>query len=86
MDLKAYLQSISTEARGEFALRCSTTPGHMTNVAYGYRACGPELAVNIERESAGAVTRRELRDDWPKIWPELERRKADRRKGEKAGV
>jgi len=58
--------------RATFAIRCDTSLGHLTNVAYGYKPCSPELAVSIERESGGAVTRPELRpEDWRKIWPEL---------------
>ena len=58
--------------RAAFAIRCDTSLGHLTNVAYGYKPCSPELAVSIERESGGAVKRQELRpDDWTRIWPEL---------------
>lgn len=39
---------------------------------YGVRPCATDLAVRIERESAGAVRRWELRpSDWDKHWPEL---------------
>lgn len=71
MDLKTYLSPMTTEAREAFATRCGTTRGHIQNVMYG-KTCAPALAVAIERESAGAVTRKELRDDWLAIWPELE--------------
>lgn len=55
MDLKKYLMALSPSERGEFALRCGTTIGHLTNVANGHKPCSPELAVAIERESAGDV-------------------------------
>ena len=36
------------------------------------RVPSPELCVQIERASGGAVSRRDLRpDDWGDIWPEL---------------
>lgn len=36
------------------------------------RQPSPELCVDIERTTAGEVTRRDLRpDDWHRIWPEL---------------
>lgn len=55
MNLKKYLMALSPSERGEFALRCGTTIGHLSNVANGYKPCSPELAVAIERESAGDV-------------------------------
>lgn len=72
MDLKTYVKSLpSEEARVAFATRCSTTLGHLKNVMYGYKPCATDLAVRIERESEGAVTRPELRADWADHWPEL---------------
>lgn len=73
MDLKTFIKALPSEdAREAFAIRCGTTLGHMRNVMYGYKPCGPELAVSIERESAKAVERPELcPDNWRQIWPEL---------------
>ena len=72
MNLRTYLGGLEPPVREDFAERCGTSLGHITNVMYGYKPCGPELAVSIERESGGAVTRRDLRpDDWERIWPEL---------------
>lgn len=72
MDLKTYLGSLKPDERDPFAVSCGTTPGHMRNVMYRQKSCAPDLAVCIERESKGAVTRRDLRpDDWHRIWPEL---------------
>jgi len=41
---------------------------------YAYRRPSPEYCVLIERHTKGAVTRKELRDDWQAIWPELVKR------------
>lgn len=41
----------------------------------GGRQPKPDLCVRIERESGGAVSRIELRDDAADIWPEQVRRK-----------
>lgn len=72
MDLKIYLKSLgSEEQREDFAQRCETSLGHIRNVGYGYKPCATDLAVRIERESAGQVTRPELRADWADHWPEL---------------
>ena len=68
---KTYLMSLSTAEREHFAERCGTSKKHLENMARGYKPCGPALAVLIERESAGAVTRKNLRTDWRDIWPEL---------------
>lgn len=37
----------------------------------GIRSIGPAECVLIEKISDGAVTRKDLRDDWMKIWPEI---------------
>lgn len=71
MDLKTHLSLLTAEARDSFARECGSTYGHLRNVSYGYRPCAPELAVLIEQKTDGAVTRKELRDDWQAIWPEL---------------
>jgi hypothetical protein len=73
MDLKTFLKSLpDDEARAAFALRCESTLGHVRNVSYGLRPCSTELAVAIERESDGAVTRPELcPESWRARWPEL---------------
>lgn len=74
MDLKTYLKTLADEpAREAFALRCDTTIGHMRNCVYvGGKRLHPANCVLVEINTAGAVTRRDLRpDDWHRIWPEL---------------
>lgn len=63
MNLNAYLKSLSLDERDEFARRCGTSAAHLRNVGYGQKPCGESLAINVERESAGAVTCEELRPD-----------------------
>jgi DNA-binding transcriptional regulator YdaS (Cro superfamily) len=70
MELKAFLSSMPLEQREAFAHSCGTSAGHLRNVSYG-KSCAPALATAIEINSDGAVTRKELRDDWRQIWPEL---------------
>lgn len=60
---KSYFLSLSVEDRNLLAGRCETTRKHMTNVAYGYKTCAESLAINIERESRGAVRCEDLRPD-----------------------
>jgi len=72
MNLKTYLKSLSDDGqRTAFAERCGTSLGHLRNIGYGQKSCATDLAVRIERESRGAVSRPELRPDWPEHWPEL---------------
>ena len=62
MELKTFYLSMKPDEREAFALRCDTTLGHFRNVVYG-KSCGEKLAVNIERESLGAVRCEELCPD-----------------------
>lgn len=73
MDLKTYTKTLTPEAFDDFARRCGTSSGYLRNLLNPtYRLCGPRLAVKIEEESGGLVTRRELRPkDWQQVWPEL---------------
>lgn len=71
MELKAYLSGLTTEQREAFAIACKTSAGHMRNVMYGLKSCATDLAVQIEKNSGGRVTRQELRGDWAAHWPEL---------------
>lgn len=63
MELKSYLDKLAVGEREAFAKRCGTTAGHLRNISYGYKPCGEGLAINIERESEGAVTCEETRPD-----------------------
>lgn len=63
MNLKTYLRTLSAEDRLSFAARCGASLTHLKFVAYGAKNLSCELAINIERESAGAVRVEELRPD-----------------------
>ncbi|MFM0689265.1 YdaS family helix-turn-helix protein [Paraburkholderia strydomiana] len=69
--LIAYLNSLDKTARADFAARCRTSEGYMRKARSTNQKFRCELCVRIERESQGAVTRRDLRDDWQDVWPEL---------------
>ncbi len=62
MKLNDYMRAMSQDQRVTFSVRCGTTIGHMRNVSYG-KTCGEDLAIQIEKHSAGAVTCEELRPD-----------------------
>lgn len=64
MTLTQYLKDLKTnESRTDFASRCGTTLGQLYQVAYSARRAGESLAINIERESGGAVRCEDLRPD-----------------------
>lgn len=72
MELKQYLSRLASGDRAKFAEQCGTSIGHLRNVAYGIRPASTELAVSIERESGGSVTRIEMfPDTFAAKWPEL---------------
>lgn len=66
MNLKSYLSTLSLKERAAFAARVGTSAGHLRNMSYGYRTCAETLAIDIERETGGAVTCEELcpNADW----------------------
>lgn len=47
-------------------------PSYLSQMAHGLRPVPPVTAVEIERLTKGAVSRKETRpDDWALIWPDL---------------
>jgi DNA-binding transcriptional regulator YdaS (Cro superfamily) len=62
MTLTDYLKAPTIDAEA-FAKSCGTTLGQLKQIAYGYRNANPALAINIERESGGAVRCEDLRPD-----------------------
>ena len=70
--LLALLRDIPAPERAAFAARCGTSYAHLRNVGYGQKTCGEKLAVQLEKITGGALSRREMRpNDWWEIWPEL---------------
>lgn len=74
MNLRTYLDSLPRGGLTAFASKVGISPVYLSQIAAGQdaREASPALCVVIERESAHAVTRQELRRDWAAIWPELE--------------
>ena len=71
MKLNEYfeLERISAAA---FARKIKAHAPDVLRWANGQRSAPVIWCVRIENETAGKVTRRDLRpDDWQKIWPEL---------------
>lgn len=68
MDLRTFLSQMTVSQREAFAKRCSTSAAHLRNVSYGAKTCGETLAMDVERESGGAVSCEELRPDLAERW------------------
>ena len=67
-----YLNGLPKSMRPHFAATCGTTEGYLRKAISCGQLLGTAVCVSIERESAGAVTRQDLRpDDWLANWPEL---------------
>lgn len=69
--LIAYLNSLSKADRARFAEQCGTSEGYMRKARSANQKFRCELCVRIERHSSGEVSRKDLRDDWAEVWPEL---------------
>lgn len=68
------IERASEEVGGQSALaeKLGLSPQAVYQWAKGSRPVPPDRCVDIERVTAGAVTRRDLRPaDWHRIWPEL---------------
>ncbi|WP_036665005.1 transcriptional regulator [Paludibacterium yongneupense] len=76
MNLRQYLNGMVPDDQVAFAQRCGTTVGYMRKALSTGQRFGGTLCVAIERESHQTVTRKDLRDDWQKLWPELGREAA----------
>lgn len=63
MDLLEYTKPLSREELEEFAARCKTSVGQIKQVAYGHRRASAALAIDIDRETKGAVSCDQLRPD-----------------------
>ncbi|CAM3839189.1 transcriptional regulator [Castellaniella denitrificans] len=61
--LKTYLNSLAPPEQQDFAARCGTSLGYLRKAISTGQRIGESLCINIERESAGAVTCEELRPD-----------------------
>ena len=70
MNLKTYIAAERGRAV-TLASKLGVSPSYLSQMANGQSPISPERAVDIWRETDGAVTREELRDDWARIWPDL---------------
>lgn len=61
--MKAYWNSLTKEQQSHLAQRVDSTRGYLRLVFNGHKCAGFNLAIRLEQETAGAVTRSELRPD-----------------------
>lgn len=63
MHIRDHYQTLDAEQRAKLATALQTSPAYLMQLAYGHRRPSLQLAIAIERETAGQVTARELRPD-----------------------
>jgi hypothetical protein len=64
MDFKTFWTSLSPAERETFAESCDSTVGYLRNLAYeGRRHCSVVLALKIEQNSDGKVSRKDVCPD-----------------------
>jgi DNA-binding transcriptional regulator YdaS (Cro superfamily) len=68
MNLSTYLEKNSN---AELAKKIGVSQGLVYQWATKRRPVSPAKCVAIEKATNGEVSRKELRDDWEQIWPEL---------------
>lgn len=72
MDLKTYLSTLERGGPSRLADALNISSSFLSQIAAGTSPISPARCVEIERSTAGQVTRKDLRpDDWHLIWPEL---------------
>lgn len=63
MTLHEYLKDLDKASIEALASRCKTSTGQLKQVAYGFRRASPVLAIDLDRETQGAVPCEALRPD-----------------------
>lgn len=63
MPFKDYFKGLGAEGQNDLAARCKTSAGYLKLVAYGHKTIGEGLAVEVERETGGAIRCEDLRPD-----------------------
>ncbi|MBV6304905.1 helix-turn-helix domain-containing protein [Candidimonas humi] len=72
MNAIASFLAASGLTQSEFGRQVGLNQSMVYQLIKGLRPVPEKVCVRIERATAGAVTRRDLRpDDWADIWPEL---------------
>lgn len=79
MDLNTYISTSPRGTASKLAAALGISPSYLSQMSSGTSPISPERSVAIERETAGAVPRKETHpNDWWLIWPELDGSEAAR--------
>lgn len=71
MKLKEYLDQLERGGPAQLAKTLGISSSFLSQLASGAAPISPARCVEIEHATNGKVTRKDLRDDWASIWPEL---------------
>jgi len=72
MKFSKYLEQLPKGGKTALAKQLKIDPSYLSRLASGDRSITPSRAMDIERATAGAVTRKDLfPKDWFDHWPEL---------------
>lgn len=70
--LRAYLNTLPVKEQNAFADKCGTTANYLRKAISKGQIFSPKLVVNFEKNSRGALTRKDFHpQDYREIWPEL---------------
>jgi DNA-binding transcriptional regulator YdaS (Cro superfamily) len=72
MDLKTYISDSPRGTATKLAEKLDVSTSYLSQMASGDAPISPQRAVEIENETEGKVTRKDLfPNNWHLVWPEL---------------
>lgn len=78
MELKTFIQTSKRGTAKRLAAALGISASYLSQLSTNENLRTPELCVQIERMTLGAVPRQHLRSNWQGIWPELSALPADK--------
>ncbi|MDN7988958.1 YdaS family helix-turn-helix protein [Burkholderia orbicola] len=71
MNLKDYLSTSERGTAAKLAAYLGVSASYLSQMASGLSPISEKKCVRIEKFSGGVCSRRDLKEDWREIWPEL---------------
>lgn len=71
MELKTFIQTSKRGTAKRLADQLGISASYLSQIASSENLRTPEMCVQIERLTLGAVPRQHLRTNWREVWPEL---------------
>jgi DNA-binding transcriptional regulator YdaS (Cro superfamily) len=71
MDLKTFIQTSKRGTAKRLSEQMGISASYLSQVASSENLRTPEMCVQIERLTLGAVPRQHLRTNWMDVWPEI---------------